>query len=71
MSQGENRLHTPRTEEEAATYLQDRFEECVLDRKPIHGLAAKGFQSYIRAYATYSKEVKDIFKDERNMYVFA
>ncbi|RUS76262.1 hypothetical protein EGW08_015977 [Elysia chlorotica] len=28
----------------------------------MHGLAAKGFQSYIRAYATYSKEVKGIFK---------
>ncbi|GFN87406.1 RNA helicase [Plakobranchus ocellatus] len=38
-------LHTPRTEEEAATYLQDRFEECVLDRKPTHGLAAKGNRS--------------------------
>ncbi|GFS14731.1 RNA helicase, partial [Elysia marginata] len=55
-------LQTPRTQEEAATYLQDRFEECIIDRKPMHGLAAKGFQSYIRAYATYSKEVKDIFK---------
>ncbi|BFZ05910.1 hypothetical protein BsWGS_08950 [Bradybaena similaris] len=52
----------PRTEEEAATYLQDRAEECVLKDKEMHGLAGRGFQSYIRAYATYSREVKDIFK---------
>ncbi|KAK3719380.1 hypothetical protein RRG08_029536 [Elysia crispata] len=55
-------LQTPRTLEEAATYLQDRFEDCIIDKKLMHGLAAKGFQSYIRAYATYSKDVKDIFK---------
>ncbi|CAG5133803.1 unnamed protein product [Candidula unifasciata] len=52
----------PRTEEEAATYLQDRAEECVLKDKEMHGLAGRGFQSFVRAYATYSREVKDIFK---------
>lgn len=52
----------PRTEEEAATYLQDRAEECVLKDSEMHGLAGRGFQSYVRAYATYSREVKDIFK---------
>ncbi|KAI8778767.1 ATP-dependent RNA helicase DDX31 [Biomphalaria glabrata] len=53
---------TPKTVEEAATFLQDRFEECVLNDKDMNILASKGFQSYIRAYATYSKEVKNIFK---------
>uniref|UniRef100_A0A0B7AQR0 ATP-dependent RNA helicase n=1 Tax=Arion vulgaris TaxID=1028688 RepID=A0A0B7AQR0_9EUPU len=52
----------PRTEEEAATFLQDRAEECILHDKSMQSLAGRGFQSYIRAYATYSKEVKDIFK---------
>ncbi|KAH9490736.1 ATPdependent RNA helicase [Bulinus truncatus] len=54
--------HSPRTVEEAATFLQDRFEECVMKDKTMNSLAGKGFQSYIRAYATYSKDLKDIFK---------
>ncbi|CAL1533039.1 unnamed protein product [Lymnaea stagnalis] len=53
---------TPRTHEEAATFLQDRFEECILNDKEMHSLAGKGFQSFIRGYATYSKEAKEIFK---------
>ncbi|XP_059141099.1 probable ATP-dependent RNA helicase DDX31 [Physella acuta] len=53
---------SPRTQEEAATFLQDRFEELVLAHKTIHGLAGKGFQSFVKAYATLGRELKDIFK---------
>ncbi|XP_012942471.1 probable ATP-dependent RNA helicase DDX31 [Aplysia californica] len=52
----------PVTQEEAATYLQDRFEESVLRDAELRGLAGRGFQSYIRGYATYSKEVKEYFR---------
>ncbi|XP_025112467.1 probable ATP-dependent RNA helicase DDX31 [Pomacea canaliculata] len=51
----------PRTYEEAATYLQDRFEECVLRDPNMQTLAAKGYQSFVRAYATYTTSLKKMF----------
>ncbi|KAK7471583.1 hypothetical protein BaRGS_00035746 [Batillaria attramentaria] len=51
----------PRTFEEAATYLQDRFEEQVFKNRNLQTLAAKGYQSFVRAYATYPSHLKDVF----------
>lgn len=59
--QAPNTRQDPRTFEEAATYLQDRFEEQVFKNRNLQTMAAKGYQSFVRAYATYPSHLKDIF----------
>ncbi|KAL8575722.1 hypothetical protein ACOMHN_055911 [Nucella lapillus] len=56
-----NKRPMPRTYEEAATFLQDRCEERVLRNMSLKNLAIKGYQSFVRAYATYPSHLKDIF----------
>ncbi|XP_076454729.1 ATP-dependent DNA helicase DDX31-like [Babylonia areolata] len=51
----------PHTYEEASTYMQDRFEESVLKNRHLQTLAIKGYQSFVRAYATYPSHLKEIF----------
>ncbi|XP_069122046.1 ATP-dependent DNA helicase DDX31-like [Argopecten irradians] len=51
----------PRTSEEAATYFQMCVEDYIDDNAEMASLAVKGFQSFVKAYATYPSEMKSIF----------
>ncbi|OWF51219.1 probable ATP-dependent RNA helicase DDX31 [Mizuhopecten yessoensis] len=58
---GNNQRELPRTSEEAATYLQMCVEEYTNGSPQKTDLAVKGFQSFVKAYATYPSELKSIF----------
>ncbi|XP_063235880.1 probable ATP-dependent RNA helicase DDX31 [Bacillus rossius redtenbacheri] len=47
--------------EEAATDLQRRFEATVLADSELHDLACRAYVSWVRFYASYPKEVRDVF----------
>uniref|UniRef100_T1IJQ6 ATP-dependent RNA helicase n=1 Tax=Strigamia maritima TaxID=126957 RepID=T1IJQ6_STRMM len=49
------------TVEEAATQLQLGFESAVLSSDDLKSKARKAYLSYVRAYATYPKSVRNIF----------
>jgi len=49
------------TMEEAATNLQIRIENAVLRETKLHELAAQSYVSFVRSYASYPKEVRDVF----------
>ncbi|XP_060065785.1 probable ATP-dependent RNA helicase DDX31 isoform X2 [Ylistrum balloti] len=51
----------PRTGEEAATYFQMCVEDYINDNTKMTDLAVKGFQSFVKAYATYPSELKSVF----------
>ncbi|KAL5011270.1 hypothetical protein ScPMuIL_009821 [Solemya velum] len=52
----------PRTVEEAATYFQMHFETVVENDQKMSELARKAYQSYMRAYTTYSSSLKSVFQ---------
>ncbi|KAK7793304.1 hypothetical protein R5R35_007629 [Gryllus longicercus] len=45
----------------AATALQLRYENAVLNRRSLHDSAVKAYVSFVRFYASYPKEVRDVF----------
>ncbi|GLG99734.1 Probable ATP-dependent RNA helicase CG8611 [Gryllus bimaculatus] len=45
----------------AATTLQLRYENAVLNRRSLHDSAVKAYVSFVRFYASYPKEVRDVF----------
>lgn len=47
--------------ETAATALQMSFESAVLQQKILHTSACKAYTSWVRFYASYSKDLRDIF----------
>lgn len=47
--------------ETAATALQMSFESAVLQQKILHTAACKGYTSWVRFYASYSKDLRHIF----------
>ncbi|KAK7068938.1 ATPdependent RNA helicase [Halocaridina rubra] len=47
--------------EESATGLQLRVENLLLSDKHLHDLARKAYVSFVRSYASYPKEVRDMF----------
>lgn len=47
--------------ETAATALQMSFESAVLQQKILHTSACKGYTSWVRFYASYSKDLRHIF----------
>ncbi|XP_033758028.1 probable ATP-dependent RNA helicase DDX31 [Pecten maximus] len=51
----------PRTSEEAATYFQTCVENFINGNTQMTDLAVKGFQSFVKAYATYPSEMKSVF----------
>jgi len=55
----DNKRQRPVTVQEAATHLQDRLEDAVRGEGDLKEAAARGFQSFVRAYAAYSKELKE------------
>jgi len=58
----DSRRERPHTTEEAATFLQDRFEDTLIHEEELRGLAGKGFQSFVRSYTAYSKDMKEYFR---------
>eukprot|EP00095_Tigriopus_kingsejongensis_P011286 maker-scaffold14_size734282-snap-gene-2.22 protein:Tk11286 transcript:maker-scaffold14_size734282-snap-gene-2.22-mRNA-1 annotation:"atp-dependent rna helicase" len=51
----------PNTLEEAATDLQMRMESLILSREELHQQATQAYVSFIRSYASYPRESRDIF----------
>lgn len=51
----------PHTMEEAATNLQMKMESLVLNDEQMHQRASQAYVSFIRSYASYPKEVREIF----------
>jgi len=51
----------PVTMEEAATNLQIRMEEAVAGDEGLHGQGSQAYVSFVRSYASYPKEVREIF----------
>lgn len=51
----------PNTLEEAATNLQMRLENAVMDNEDLHSMASQAYVSYIRSYASYPREAREVF----------
>ncbi|CAL4135053.1 unnamed protein product, partial [Meganyctiphanes norvegica] len=51
----------PQTMEEAATRLQLKFENMLLADSHLHQNAKKAYVSFVRSYASYPKEVRELF----------
>ena len=51
----------PNTMEEAATDLQMNFENAIVNDKGLHEMASQAYVSFVRSYASYPKEVREIF----------
>jgi len=49
------------TMEEAATSLQIRIEQAITHDNTLHELACQAYVSFVRSYASYPKEVRDVF----------
>lgn len=49
------------TMEEAATNLQMRIENAVVRDKELYALACQAYVSFVRSYASYPKEVRNVF----------
>ncbi|XP_046740861.1 probable ATP-dependent RNA helicase DDX31 [Diprion similis] len=52
----------------AATALQNQFETLVLEDKEMHRRACKAYVSWIRFYASYPKDMREIF-DRRELHL--
>jgi len=50
-----------RTMEEAATNLQMRIENALVRSKKLHQLASQAYVSFVRSYASYPKEIRNVF----------
>lgn len=50
-----------RTMEEAATNLQMRIENSLIRSKKLHQLASQAYVSFVRSYASYPKEIRNVF----------
>lgn len=51
----------PQTMEEAATHLQLKVEKMLLAESHLHQQAKKAYVSFVRSYASYPKEVRELF----------
>ncbi|XP_066999198.2 ATP-dependent DNA helicase DDX31 [Anabrus simplex] len=51
----------PSSPEAAATALQTRFEVAVMEQRKLHDLACKAYVSWVRFYASYPKNIRDVF----------
>ncbi|XP_012268954.2 probable ATP-dependent RNA helicase DDX31 [Athalia rosae] len=61
-------LSTRNSVEAAATALQNQFETLVLEDKEIHKKACKAYVSWIRFYASYPREMREIF-DRKELHL--
>merc|ERR1711962_1457693 len=55
----------PNSMEEAATNLQMRIENAVVNNAELHQLACQAYVSFVRSYASYPREAREVlcFKD--------
>ena len=53
--------HIPRSKEEGANLFQGQCEKLLLSDPEMRRLGTDSYLSFIRAYATYPRETKDIF----------
>ena len=51
----------PRSIEEAATDIQMKLENAVVNDKSLHESACQAYVSFVRSYASYPKEIRHIF----------
>ena len=51
----------PNSMEEAATNLQMRIETAVTESPKLHELACQAYVSFVRSYASYPREARDVF----------
>ena len=51
----------PHSIEEAATDIQMRLENAVVNDNALHELACQAYVSYVRSYASYPKDIRHIF----------
>merc|ERR1719220_2288066 len=51
----------PNSMEEAATNLQMRIETAVAESPKLHELACQAYVSFVRSYASYPREARDVF----------
>eukprot|EP00105_Crassostrea_gigas_P038416 XP_019922564.1 PREDICTED: probable ATP-dependent RNA helicase DDX31 isoform X2 [Crassostrea gigas] len=68
VSDSDRKRMPPKTYEECATYIQNCFENFVVEDKEMSEMAKKAFQSFVRAYATYPSDLKTIFH-VRNLHL--
>merc|ERR1712059_123741 len=51
----------PHSIEEAATDIQMKLENAVVNDKSLHESACQAYVSFVRSYASYPKEIRHIF----------
>ena len=51
----------PNSMEEAATNLQMRIESAVVRSEDLHKMASQAYVSYVRSYASYPREARNVF----------
>jgi len=51
----------PNSMEEAATNLQMRIENAVVNNSELHQLACQAYVSFVRSYASYPREAREVF----------
>merc|ERR1711976_1046361 len=51
----------PHSMEEAATNLQMKMETAVVKNEELHHLACQAYVSFVRSYASYPREARDVF----------
>ena len=51
----------PYSVEEAATDIQMKLENAVVNDKALHEVASQAYVSYVRSYASYPKDIRHIF----------
>jgi len=51
----------PNSMEEAATNLQMRIENAVVNNTDLHQLACQAYVSFVRSYASYPREAREVF----------
>jgi len=51
----------PNSMEEAATNLQMRIENAVVNNAELHQLACQAYVSFVRSYASYPREAREVF----------
>jgi len=51
----------PNSMEEAATNLQMRIENAVVNSSELHQLACQAYVSFVRSYASYPREAREVF----------
>merc|ERR1719239_1000792 len=52
---------SPNSMEEAATNLQMRIESAVAETPKLHELACQAYVSFVRSYASYPREAREVF----------